>query len=112
MGNNIRTLFPTDIIDRLIQSDLAAQKLPITTEETITHINGEQHNYLTTRFPLADEAGVLLGTGVISIDIIMPEMDGYQLIAIVREKYCNVKIQLFVASVKVNIWSMMIYIKT
>ena len=69
IGKNIYDLFPRDVADALRMSDQESIENPHSIEEVISHADDSLHTYLSHKFPLIDEKGVLLGSGVISTDI-------------------------------------------
>lgn len=69
VGKNIYDVYPEKIADVLRQNDLKARNGAIKVEEKIHHKDGSLHTYLSEKFPMTDQHGVLMGTGAISTDI-------------------------------------------
>lgn len=66
----LHDIFPKEIADELRRNDLEVlkSKKPLKYEEVVPHDDGP-HNYISTKFPLFDEAGTLHAVGGVSTDI-------------------------------------------
>jgi two-component system sensor histidine kinase/response regulator len=70
LGKTDHELFPKDVADRFRANDLEVMRTarPLEFEETAPHQDGP-HNYISIKFPLFDDAGVIYATGGIFTDI-------------------------------------------
>lgn len=70
IDKTLRDVFPKKIADQMRSSDLEVQesKKPLKYEEIAPHDDGP-HNYISIKFPLFDEAGILYAVGGVSTDI-------------------------------------------
>jgi len=70
MGKTLHDIFPKDIADEMRRNDLEVQgaKKSLKYEEVAPHDDGP-HNYISIKFPLFDEAGILYAVGGVSTDI-------------------------------------------
>lgn len=70
IGKTLHDIFPKETADQMRSSDLEVQesKKPLQYEETAPHDDGPR-NYISIKFPLFDEAGILYAVGGVSTDI-------------------------------------------
>ena len=70
LGKTDHELFPKEIADRFRANDLEVMQTarPLEFEETAPHQDG-LHNYISIKFPLFDDAGVIYATAGIFTDI-------------------------------------------
>lgn len=71
LGRNARELLPPRTAEALLRHDdeLLANLAPLNLEETLVHADGEEHTYLTAKFPILEEGGETVGVCSISTDI-------------------------------------------
>jgi PAS domain S-box-containing protein len=70
IGKTLHDVFPKEIADEMRRNDVEVQESgkPLKYEEVAPHDDGP-HNYISIKFPLFDEAGVLYAVGGVSTDI-------------------------------------------
>lgn len=72
IGKNVHELFPKDVAEVLWENDQRAivSGQPVQAEETMRHLDGSEHTYLTVKFPLLDAlSNQPFAVGAISTDI-------------------------------------------